>query len=103
MPNSSPNEFKVSISSAQNQILIDGAEWAAKQKLKKEFLASLKEIEFRLKFEPDDWGEGREFLPKLQIHMRCGTCRMISVLYGVDDRRRVVYVKRFRINKRYRP
>lgn len=89
------------MSDAQYEVLANGAAWANTNNLRSEYLAALKELDFRLKFEPHEWGEGREWLPELSIRMRCGTCRMITVLYGVDEARRVVHIKQFRINKRY--
>lgn len=68
-----------------------------------EYLAALKEIEFRLTVEPHEWGESREHLDHLRVQLRCGTSRMVTVLYGVSDARDVVFVKEFRINRKYRP
>ena len=96
-----PDIFRVAISTAQSEVLADGGAWATQNNLRSEYVAALKEIDFRLKFEAHEWGEGRELLAELGIRMRCGMCKMITVLFGVDEARKVVYVKQFRINKRY--
>ncbi len=104
MSESSPepsNRFQVRVSRAQIEVLLDGAMWATEKNLRTDYLAALKEIDFRLNYEPSEWGEGREWLAELKIRMRCGTCRMVTTLFGVDEARHIVYVKQFRINKRY--
>ncbi len=101
-PLSPPDAYRVAISAAQKEALTEGATWAAQAGIRLDYLAALKEIDFRLRLEPHEWGEGQEWLPELGIRMRCGTSRMITVLFGVDEVKRVVYVKQFRINRRYR-
>lgn len=59
--------------------------------------AALTEIDFRLRHEADEWGEGREYLPVLDIQLRVGIVGPVTVWYGVDAARRIVYVKRFRL------
>lgn len=39
----------------------------------------------------------------MRVQMRCGTSRMVTVLYGVVEGRDLVFVKEFRINRKYRP
>jgi len=64
---------------------------------KAEFVASLKELDFRLRCEPHDWGESREYLPVLDLEIRFGVAGLITVWYGVSVAERVVYVKMFRL------
>ena len=68
-----------------------------------EFAAAVREIDFRLTVEPHEWGESREYLPYLRVQMRCGTSRIVTVLYGVAEDRDVVFVREFRINRGYVP
>ena len=100
-PTPPPDIFRVAISGAQSETLTAGATWATQNNLRLEYIAALKEIDYRLRYEAQEWGEGREWLAELGIRMRCRTCKMITVLFGVDETRRVVYVKQFRINTRY--
>lgn len=98
-----PRRFKVSMSAAQSDLLVTEGKRARASDLLPDFLAALKEIDFRLTVEPDDWGESREYLPELRVRMRCGTSRMVTVLYGVAEDTDVVFVKEFRINRTYTP
>jgi hypothetical protein len=98
----SPDRFRVAISAAQQELLIREDAWATLNGLREEFRAALRELNFRLTCEANEWGESREHLPKLNIQMRCGTSRMITVLFGVDESRKLVFVKEFRINRKYR-
>ena len=68
-----------------------------------EYKVALREIDYRLSVEPDEWGESREFLEHIRVQMRCGTSRMVTVLYGVDGPHRSIWVKEFRLNRNYRP
>jgi hypothetical protein len=99
----SPRRFSVGMSAAQRDQLRVEAEWARSSGLFDEYLAALKEIEFRLTVEPSDWGESREWLPGLRVQLRCGTSRMVTVLYGVAADADEVFVKEYRINRKYRP
>jgi hypothetical protein len=98
-----PRRFTVGISTAQRELLKTEATWAIAIGLATEFVAALKEIEFRLTVEPNDWGESRERLPALRIQMRCGTSRMVTVLYGVAEDRDVVFVREYRVNRNWKP
>lgn len=98
----SPDRYSVGLSESQREQLFGEDEWALKQSLRDEFRKALAEIDYRLRFEADEWGESREVLQHLAVQMRCGTARMITVVYGVDDANKVVFVKEFRINRDYR-
>lgn len=103
MPEPPPRRFKVGVSAAQRELLKTESSWASANGLAVEYVAALKEIEFRLTVEPLDWGESRESLPHLHILMRCGTSRMVTVLYGVAVSTDTVFIKEFRINRAYKP
>jgi hypothetical protein len=103
MPEPPPRRFKVGISKAQSDQLLAERSRTEASGLLSEYIAALKEIEFRLTVEPADWGESREYLADLRVQMRCGTSRMVTVLYGVAEETDNVFVKEFRINKSYSP
>lgn len=93
MADESPNPFRVVISRAQMEEL----ERMAAAGTGAEFVRWLKELDYRLTREPDEWGESREFLPALQLQIRFGTVGGLTVWYGVRVETRTVYVKRFRM------
>ena len=103
MPELPPRRFEISTSAAQREMLKTEAVWAVANDLDADYVAALKEIEFRLTVEPQDWGESREYVSVIRVQMRCGTSRMITVLYGVHKDHDVVFVKEFRINRKYKP
>lgn len=103
MPEPPPRRFILSISGAQADVLVAERNWAVTHGLLSEYVAALKEIEFRLTVEPHEWGESREYLPVMRVQMRCGTSRMVTVLYGVAEDEDYVFVREFRVNRRYIP
>ncbi|MBY0461037.1 MAG: hypothetical protein K2V38_27260 [Gemmataceae bacterium] len=103
MPEEAPRRYKVALSGTQADYLKSEAAWARAKGVLKEYVAALKEIEFRLTIEPADWGESRERMAEARVQMRCGTSRMVTVLYGVAEDRDVVFVKEFRVNRDYQP
>ena len=103
MSESPQRRFTVGASAAQRELLKTEAAWAIANGLAAEFVAALKEIEFRLTVEPNDWGESRERLAVMRVQMRCGTSRMITVLYGVAEDRDVVFVREYRVNRNWKP
>lgn len=98
-----PRRFQLNISGAQADLLRSERALAVARGVLPEYLAALREIEFRLTVEPHEWGESREYLQHLRLQVRCGTSRMITVLYGVAEDRDVVFVREFRFNRRWRP
>ena len=103
MPEPPPRRFQVGASTAQRELLKAEAVWAIANGCAAEFVAALKEIEFRLAVEPNDWGESRERLPVLRVQMWCGTSRMVTVLYGVAEDRDVVFIREYRVNHGWKP
>ncbi len=69
------------------------AEVAHAEGQKDEFLRWLKELDFRLTYEPHEWGKSCEIVPTLQLEIRFGTVGAITVWYGVNTETRTVYVK----------
>jgi hypothetical protein len=76
--------------------------WAIQHGLREVYRTALRELNYRLTIEANEWGESRELLSELNVQMRCGTSHMITVLFGVDVARKKVFVKEFRINRKYR-
>lgn len=97
MADESPNPFRVVISRAQLEELERMVTAATAGGARTEFVRWLKELEYRLTREPDEWGESREFLPVLKLQIRFGTVGGLTVWYGVNVETRTVYVKRFRM------
>jgi len=62
-----------------------------------EFVANLKELDFRLRCEPHDWGESRGYLRVLDLEIRFGVVGLITVWYGMNLATRTVYVKTLRL------
>lgn len=95
--------YRIAISRAEHDKLLQWANWADEADLRSDYIACLKELEFRLGYEPGEWGESRETLSNLGLQMRIGTCRVITVSYGVHENNKTVFVKQFRLNTKYRP
>jgi hypothetical protein len=57
----------------------------------------LKEIEYRLAHEADEWGESRATYPGGRVEDRVGVVGELTVWYSVDSPRAIVYVKEFRL------
>lgn len=98
-----PRRFRVSVPQIQAEALTAERTWAEASELLPAFAVALREINFRLTVEPHEWGESREFLPNIRIQLRCGTSRMITVLYGVTEDADEVFVREFRINRNWKP
>ena len=95
--------FKVSISRKELDKLRRWGAWATKAGVLDEFLVTVKTINFRLSFEPLEWGEPRYTLNQLRLAVRFGTFKMINVWYGVNVRKRVVFVKLLQFRGDYPP
>jgi hypothetical protein len=95
--------YRIAISHSEHNKLTEWENWADEKNLRSEYIARLKELEFRLGYEPSEWGESRETLPNLDLQVRIGTCRMITVLYGVHEEKKTVFVKQFHLNANYKP
>lgn len=58
--------------------------------------AVLKELDYRLTCEADEWGESRDYLPVIDFQLRFGVVGPVGVWFGVSEARRIVFVRRFR-------
>src|SRR5262245_36904796 len=92
---------RVSISQQELQKLQRWGEWARQQGALDDYLVALKTINFRLAFEPAEWGEPRYTLRELGLEVRLGTFKMLNVWYGVSEAQRVVFVKVFQFRGDY--
>lgn len=96
MSGGSPVRFRVSIDGPPtDQIRAFGAAAKAAGRLA-DFNAVMREIDYRLKYEADEWGESRDYLPAMKLQMRFGTVGPVSVWYSVHDEEREVFVREFR-------
>jgi hypothetical protein len=56
------------------------------------FLEALNTIDRRLRTDPLEWGEARNRLPHADLTVCCGFEARILIRYGVDPRRKIVYI-----------
>jgi hypothetical protein len=63
--------------------------------LQRELLGALKTVQSRLQADPLVFGEPRYHLRNANLEIRVGNARFLSVRYGVDVSRRLVYVVDF--------
>jgi hypothetical protein len=61
------------------------------------YLRWVREVNFRLAHEADEWGESREAIPGGRIENRVGVVGELTVWYSIDFGRAVVYVNEFRL------
>src|SRR5262245_18519907 len=97
------SQYKVSISPNELRKLHAWGEWANQNNVLDNYLAALKTVNYRLSFEPEEWGEPRYTLRKLELEVRFGTEKMLNVWYGVSRKKHVVYVKLFPFRRDYPP
>jgi hypothetical protein len=62
-----------------------------------EFVRWLREVNYRLAHEADEWGESRDTYPGRRIEDRVGMVGDLTVWYSIDFPRAIVYVKEFRL------
>jgi hypothetical protein len=62
-----------------------------------EFVRWVKEVQYRLAHEADEWGESREPVTGGRVEYRVGVAGELTVWYSLDVGRAVVYVQRFRL------
>jgi hypothetical protein len=84
--------YHVSISQELAKHIKQILEKADKLGLLDSFVSALKEINRRLQFEPDVFGEPIYFLKSLGLHMRVGTIWPLSVVYGLNSTAQLVFV-----------
>jgi hypothetical protein len=61
------------------------------------FLRWVNEIQYRLAYEADEWGESRGRYPGDRVEVRFGVAGDLVVWYTVDFARAVAYVREFRL------
>jgi hypothetical protein len=93
--------YTVSISQEELDRLKRWAEWAREKGVLNDYLVALKTINFRLAFEPGEWGEFSYPLEELKLDIRVGSFKMLDVKYGVHQEQRIVFVKRFHFRSDY--
>ena len=101
MPGEGIEQFKVHISQKELDKLRRWGEWAKQAGVLDEYLVALKTVNYRLSFEPMEWGEPRYRLHNLHLTVRFGTFKMINVWYGVQLEKRAVFVKVFQFRGDY--
>ena len=101
MPDDAVVQYRVVISQTELRKLEQWGQWAKQASVLDDYLVALKTINYRLSFEPSDWGEPRYTLRELEIEMRLGTFKMLNVWYGVNASKRIVYVKIFQFRGDY--
>lgn len=75
---------------------VRGLRFLARERgLKNELLHAIYEIEYRLKSEPTEFGEPLYRLGKAGLSVRVGVARPVVVMFGVDEKRKIVYVQDF--------
>jgi hypothetical protein len=94
-------QYTISISQAELDKLRQWAAWAKEKGVLDDYLVALKTINFRLAFEPTEWGEFRYPLDDLKLDIRLGSFKMLDVKYGVHREQRIVFVKQFQFRSDY--
>jgi hypothetical protein len=81
-------QYRISISQAELDKLRRWGDWAKEKGVLNDYLVALKTINFRLAFEPAEWGEFRYPLEELKLDIRVGSFKMLDVKYGVHREQR---------------
>jgi len=103
MAESEPIPFQISISRYELQKLTGWGKWAKQMGVLDDFWVALKTINYRVSFEPMEWGEPRYTLRHLHLKVRFGTVKMLNDRYGVNTQKQVVFVKTFQFRGDYPP
>jgi hypothetical protein len=101
MAGESIEQYQVSIAPKELDKLRRWGEWATQAGVLDDYLVALKTINYRLSFEPLDWGEPRYTQRQLKLAVRFGTFKMLNLWYGVHLEKRVVFVKLFQFRGDY--
>src|SRR3990172_6219942 len=97
----SEDKFNIIISKNELLKLKQWGEWARANGMLDHYLVVLKTIDFRLSFEPLEWGEPRFTLQHMGLTVCFGTFKMLNVWYGVNEESRKVYVRVFQFRGDY--
>ncbi len=60
-----------------------------------DFLRTARTVQYRLGYEPLEWGDHHYTLHHLDLDVKFATYLMFNVDYAVSERHRIVYVRRF--------
>jgi hypothetical protein len=101
MANEGSDPYKVIIPKQELDKLRKWGEWADGVGARDDYLVALKTINYRLSFEPTEWGEPRYTLHEMKLAVRFGTFKMINVWYGVHLEKQIVFVKVFQFRGDY--
>ncbi len=92
-----PNRFYVHIIPERIEEARGLGEKATAAGKRAEFVRWLKEAQYRLAHEADEWGESRAPLPGGRIEYRVGVVGQLAVWYTLDRGRATVHVRGFRL------
>ena len=101
MAGDSIEQYKVIISRKELDKLQSWGAWAVQAGVLDEYLVTLKTINYRLSFEPLDWGEPHYTLRQLNLAVMFGTFKMLNVWYAVQRDKCLVFVKLFQFRGDY--
>ena len=96
------NQYQVVAPQVEMRKLEQWGKWAKQIGVLDDYLVALRTINYRLSFEPSEWGEPRYTQRNLGLEIRLGTFKMLNVWYGVSESNRIVYVKAFQFRGDYR-
>lgn len=85
MPEHELDPYKVVISRNELQKLQRWGEWARRTGVLDDYLIALKTINFRLSFEPTEWGEPRYTLQELGLDVRWAVTARVAPCICYDD------------------
>jgi len=101
MPGYRGDQYKVRVSNRELEKLRRWGQWAAETGVLNDYLVALKTVNYRLAFEPLEWGEPKYTVRKMNLAVRFGTFKMLNVWYGVHLQRPLVFVKIFQFRGDY--
>lgn len=96
MSGGSPDRFRYHLTGAQTDQVRDYAAREIAAGRGAEVTAAYREIDYRLRFEADEWGESREYFAAMKLQVRFGTAGPVSVWYSVHAEVPEVFVREFR-------
>jgi hypothetical protein len=90
------DEYRLAPSEAANEELRQGLLAANAHGVLPVTLRAARWIMEELRRTPLSFGESRDYLPHLELHMRVGFARPLSVHFAVHERTRQVFIRSFR-------
>ncbi|HEV3203340.1 MAG TPA: hypothetical protein VGY77_03105 [Gemmataceae bacterium] len=95
--NGRPNAFQVRMSEHTREVLKQRQREASEAGVGDQFLAALRLIWERLRFDPVTFGEPQFRLPALNLLVCQAVVAPLVVDYGVHEERRLVFIRGFKI------